>query len=81
MGTLQQPPAWLDDIPVNVDAAIIGPMIRVSEVLALHVGSVIATGRLGGENIDVFAGGARIGSGEFSAIGQRSRLRLVKLGG
>jgi flagellar motor switch/type III secretory pathway protein FliN len=70
----------LDDVPVDVEAAVAGPRMRVSEILALRNGSVIATGLRVGESIDVFAGRARIGSGEFSRNGQREVIRMVRFG-
>ena len=78
--TNAQQSSWLDDVPLELEAAIDGHAMRVSAVLALRVGSLISTGRPSGENIDVFAGGARIGTGEFSAAGPNAVLRVVRLG-
>jgi flagellar motor switch/type III secretory pathway protein FliN len=78
--TNSQQPTWLDDVPLDLEAAIAGPPMRVSAVLALRVGSVISTARPSGENIDVFAGGGRIGGGEFSANGPKAVLRMVRFG-
>jgi flagellar motor switch/type III secretory pathway protein FliN len=55
--------------------------MRVSEILALRAGSVISTGLRAGESIDVFAGRARIGAGEFSSGSQRAVIRMVHFGG
>ena len=63
----------LDDVPVDIEAA--------SEILALRAGSVVSTGLRAGESIDVFAGRARIGAGEFSSDGQREVIRMVRFGG
>ena len=63
----------LDDVPVDIEAA--------SEILALRAGSVVSTGLRAGESIDVFAGRARIGAGEFSSNGQREVIRMVRFGG
>ena len=71
----------LDDVPVDIEAAVAGPKMRISEILALRAGSVISTGLRAGENIDVFAGRARIGAGEFSSNGQREVIRMVRFGG
>ena len=70
----------LNDVPVDIEAAVAGPRMRVSEILALRAGSVISTGLRSGENIDVFAGCARIGAGEFSSTDQRVVIRMVRFG-
>jgi flagellar motor switch/type III secretory pathway protein FliN len=54
--------------------------MRVGEILALRPGSVISTGLRAGASIDVFAGRARIGAGEFSSNGQREVIRMVRFG-
>jgi flagellar motor switch/type III secretory pathway protein FliN len=70
----------LNDVPVDIEAAVAGPKMRVSEILALRPGSVISTGLRAGASIDVFAGRARIGAGEFSSNGQREVIRMVRFG-
>jgi flagellar motor switch/type III secretory pathway protein FliN len=70
----------LDDVPVDIEAAVAGPKMRVSEILALRAGSVISTGLRAGESIGVFSGCARIGAGEFSSNGQRVVIRMVRFG-
>ena len=70
----------LDDVPVDIEAAVAGPRMRVSEILAWRAGSVISTGLRAGESVDVFAGRARIGAGEFSSNGQREVIRMVSFG-
>jgi flagellar motor switch/type III secretory pathway protein FliN len=70
----------LHDVPIDIEAAVAGPRMRVSEILALRAGSVISTGLRAGESIDVFAGRARIGAGEFSSNGHRQVVRMVRFG-
>jgi len=70
----------LDDMPVESEAAVAGPKMRVSEILAWRAGTVISTGVRAGESIDVFVGRARIGAGEFSSNGQREVIRMVRFG-
>ncbi len=70
----------LDDVPLDIEAAVAGPKMRVSDILALRVGSVISTGLRAGESIPVFAGRARIGAGEFSSHRQRVVIRMVRFG-
>jgi flagellar motor switch/type III secretory pathway protein FliN len=71
----------LFDIPLAVEATVSGPALRVSELLTLRAGSVIATRRAAGENIDLFAGDAYIGSGELAQINGHIAVRMVKLKG
>lgn len=72
--------SWLDDVPVEIEAAIAGPTMRVSDILALRAGNVIATPRPAGESIDVFAGQSRIGAGELSNTSSRVVIRMIRFG-
>ena len=76
----QEPFSLLNDVPVDIEAAVAGPKMRVGEILAWRAGSVISTGLRAGESIDVFAGCARIGAGELSSNGQREVIRMVRFG-
>jgi len=71
---------WLSDVPIEVEVAAAGPALRMSEILALREGSVVATNLRAGENIGLFAGNARIGAGEFSSHPDPAALRIVWLG-
>ena len=55
---------WFD-LPLRSEATVTSPAVRVSELLTLRVGSVIATRRAAGENIDLFVGDAYIESGSY----------------
>jgi flagellar motor switch/type III secretory pathway protein FliN len=68
------------DVPIEVETAVAGPTMRVSELLALRVGSVVATPCGVGENIAVLAGGACIGAGELSNRHGRMVIRMVRFG-
>ena len=70
--------ARLLDIPVRVDASLAGPTLCIGELLALRVGSVIATSRPAGENVDVFAGNTCIGSGELDVTGKSTSIYMLK---
>jgi flagellar motor switch/type III secretory pathway protein FliN len=65
---------------VEVEAAIAGPTMRVSQILALGEGSVVATARRAGETVEIFAAGAAIATGELSKAGPRTSVRLVSFG-
>jgi flagellar motor switch/type III secretory pathway protein FliN len=70
--------AHLLDIPLEVEAVVDGPVLRVSDLLSLGVGSVVATSLAAGENIDIFAGKAYIGAGELTSANSHSVVRMVK---
>ena len=72
--------ASMSDVPLEVVAGIGARPMLVSEVLSLRVGSIIATSQRAGANLDVYAGRARIGAGEFSEAGGRVVIRLAQFG-
>jgi flagellar motor switch/type III secretory pathway protein FliN len=72
--------AWLDDVPVEIEATLDGPPMPLSEILALRAGSLVSTSLRAGESIGVFAGGARIGAGELSSRGGKITVRVVRFG-
>jgi flagellar motor switch/type III secretory pathway protein FliN len=70
--------ARLLDLPLALEATLEGPALRVEELLQLEVGSVIPTRSTAGGNIDLFAGGAYIGSGELGGAHGRTVVRMVR---
>lgn len=70
--------AHLVDLPLELEATLEGPALRVEDVLALEVGSLIPTRSAAGDNIDVYAGGAFIGSGELGVSHGRTVVRMVR---
>jgi flagellar motor switch/type III secretory pathway protein FliN len=70
--------AHLLDLPLELEATLEGPALRVEEVLALEIGSVIPTRSVAGDNVDVFAGGAYIGSGELGGAQGRTVVRMIR---
>jgi flagellar motor switch/type III secretory pathway protein FliN len=72
--------SWLGDVPLEVEVAIHCGRRRVSEIAPLQVGSLIPTPVGAGAEIEIFAGGARIGCGELSICGDRAMVRITRLG-
>jgi flagellar motor switch/type III secretory pathway protein FliN len=68
-------------IPLTVEAVIEGPGLKISELLALRAGSVIATTLPAGESVGVRAGGSEIGAGELTALGGHLAVRLLDFHG
>ena len=58
----------LNDIPVDIDVELDRKTMSVREILTLDQGSVIKMLRSAGENIDIYVGGALLGSGEIVII-------------
>jgi flagellar motor switch/type III secretory pathway protein FliN len=73
--------AHLLDIPLEVEAVVEGCTLRVSELLDLAAGSLVLSGRASGENVDVFAGRALLGSGELARTNGRTVVRMVRFKG
>lgn len=69
-----------EDVPLQVDAGISLPPMRVEDILALRPGAVVATTTPAGAAVQVYAGMARIAAGELSAAGSRVRVRISSLG-
>jgi flagellar motor switch protein FliN len=60
--------APLAEVPVEVEVELDRRIMKTREVIALEEGSVIATSRSAGENIDIYIGGVLCGSGEIVVI-------------
>lgn len=69
------------EIPLEVEALVEGPRLRVRDLLALKAGSIIETELQAGENIDVLAGQSPLGAGELSAAHGKVVVRLVRFRG
>jgi flagellar motor switch protein FliN/FliY len=67
----------LSDIPVDVDVELDRKMMTVREILSLTQGSVIKMMRSAGENIDIYVGGAMLGSGEIVIIEETVGVRIT----
>ena len=69
------------DVPLEVEAVVEGPPLRISHLLGLEVGSVVTTRRASGENVDIFVGSAYLGAGELARASGRRVVRMVKFKG
>jgi flagellar motor switch protein FliN len=67
----------LADVPIDVEIELARKQIAVRDILALAQGSVIKMPRSAGENIDILAGGAVIGSGEIVIIEDTVGVRIT----
>jgi flagellar motor switch protein FliN/FliY len=67
----------LSDVPVDVDVELDRKKMTVREILMLEKGSVIKMVRSAGENIDIYVGGAMLGSGEIVIIEEAVGVRIT----
>ena len=68
-------------VPLPVEAIIEGPRLKISELLSLRAGSVIASRLPAGESVGVRAGGSEIGAGELTALNGRLAVRMLDFHG
>lgn len=73
----QEEIASLGDVPVAIEVELDRRSMAAREVLGLEEGSVIATGRSAGENIDIYIGGVLCGSGEIVVIENTLGVRIT----
>jgi flagellar motor switch protein FliN len=73
----QEEIAALGDVPVEIEIELDRKILRASDVLRLEEGSVIATTRSAGENIDIYVGGVLCGSGEIVVIENTLGVRIT----
>ncbi|HVW10342.1 MAG TPA: FliM/FliN family flagellar motor C-terminal domain-containing protein [Bryobacteraceae bacterium] len=69
------------EVPLEVEALVEGPRLRVRDLLALRVGSVIETSRPAGENVDVVAGTSALGVGELTSAHGKAVVRVLRFRG
>ena len=69
--------AHLANVPLDLDVQLGRKIMTVRAILALAPGVVIKMARSAGENIDVLAGGAVIGSAEIVIIEDNFGVRIT----
>ena len=75
--TPQEEIASLGEIPIEIEVELDRRVMSTREVLRLEEGSVIATMRSAGENIDIYIGGVLCGSGEIVVIESTLGVRIT----
>jgi flagellar motor switch protein FliN len=73
----QEEIASLGEVPVAIEVELDRRALPAREVLTLEEGSVIATSRSAGENIDIYIGGVLCGSGEIVVIENSLGVRIT----
>ena len=67
----------LYDIPVDVDVELDRKKMTVRDILSFDQGSIIKMVRSAGENIEIYVGGALLGSGEIVIIEEAVGVRIT----
>jgi flagellar motor switch protein FliN len=75
--TPQEEIAPLGEVPVDIEVELDRRLMTTREVLELSEGSVMATSRSAGENIDIYIGGVLCGSGEIVVIENALGVRIT----
>jgi flagellar motor switch protein FliN len=73
----QEEIAPLGEIPVEIELELDRRIMTTREVLRLEEGSIIATSRSAGENIDIYIGGVLSASGEIVLIENTLGVRIT----
>ncbi len=69
------------DVPLEIEALLEGPRLRVRDLLALRAGSIIETDLPAGENVAVVASRSPLGLGEVSASNGKVVVRMLRFRG
>ena len=67
------------DIPLLLEVEIDRRAIAVREIVDMRAGSLIVMKRSAGENIDIYVGGVRVGSGEILIVDNTMAVRITNL--
>lgn len=69
------------DIPLQIEARVEGPRLRVRDLLALRAGSLLETSTPAGQNVEVLAGNSPLGLGELTASRGKVVVRMLRFRG
>ena len=75
--TAQETVAHIAQVPVKVEVQLDRRWMKLSEILALEVGSIVEMSRSAGENIDIFIGSKLAAFGEIVIIETTMGVRIT----
>ena len=75
--TAQEEVAHIAQVPVKVEVQLDRRWMKLSEILALEVGSIVEMSRSAGENIDIFIGSKLAAFGEIVIIETTMGVRIT----
>jgi flagellar motor switch/type III secretory pathway protein FliN len=73
--------AHLADLPIRLDFEMGQRRMRIADIVLLKPGSIIQFAKPVGGQLEVFAGGARIGYADINTEGDRVYIKLTALEG
>ena len=71
----------IEDVPLPLRAELGRKTLSFRELLDLKIGSIVPLSRPAGENVDLYAAEAYLGSGEILVIDGLLAVRLADIGG
>jgi flagellar motor switch/type III secretory pathway protein FliN len=69
----------IGDVWLNLRAELGNRFVPFSELLSLEIGFILPVGRATGENVDLFVGDVRLGSGEILIVDSGLAVRVADL--
>jgi flagellar motor switch/type III secretory pathway protein FliN len=73
--------AHLADLPIRLDFEMGKRRMRIADIVSLKPGSIIQFVKPAGGQLEMFAGGARIGYADINTEGDRVYIRLTAVQG
>lgn len=67
------------DVPMSIEVELDRRIVKLLDVLELRSGSVLALAKPAGEPLDIYIGGARLGSGEVVVFNDNFGIRITSL--
>ena len=71
--------ALMADVPMSIEVELDRRVVKLLEVLELRSGTVLPLTKPAGEPLDVYVGGARLGSGEVVVLNDNFGIRITSL--
>lgn len=69
----------IEDVKITLHAELDHKTVRFEQLVNLNIGSVLELGRPTGENVDIYAEGVLLGSGEILTIDSTLAVRIADL--
>jgi len=71
--------ALMADVPMSIEVELDRRVVKLLEVLELRSGTVLPLTKPAGEPLDIYVGGARLGSGEVVVFNENFGIRITSL--
>ena len=71
--------ALMADVPMSIEVELDRREVKLLDVLELRSGTVLPLTKPAGEPLDIYVGGARLGSGEVVVFNDNFGIRITSL--